>query len=93
MDTPKAEEEVASFGMTSAIIGAVSNPPGASSGFSPDLKRKREAIAELFGRAPVQPTELAAPPLFPVGSSSSSTGDVHSLLVDLVSSVNEVRSS
>ena len=55
------------------------------------MKRKREAIAELFGRAPVPAIDLQHPPLFPGGSSSS--GDVHSLLVGLVSSVNEVRSS
>ena len=91
VDKPEAVAEVASFGMTSAMIGRVSAPQGASSGFSPDLKRKREAVAELFGRAPVPPIDLPHPPPLPGGSSSS--GDVHSLLVGLMSSVNEVRSS
>ena len=90
VDPAVEDAEVSSFGMTSAMIGAVAAPVQAS-GFSPDLNKRREAVEELFGRIPAQPTALAPPPPFPTRSSGSS--DVHSALMELVSSVNEVRSS
>ena len=75
VDPAVEDAEVSSFGMTSAMIGAAAAPVKAS-GFSPDLKKRRETVEQFFGRTPAQPTTLAPPPPFPTGSSGSS--DVHS---------------
>ena len=91
VDAPEAEEST--FGLTSAMISSVNVPaaaPSQSHAYSPELKRQREAIEELFTRDRGPQLTLPVPPPLP---GANAGGDMQTVLLELVNSVNDMRSS